>query len=203
MNETNEKVRGQVPVASIRDAEHLSALCHPTRIAMLGALREPASAAGVARVLGQPRQRIGHHLKTLEQAGLVERVGTRQSGNFVEVLYRATARSFVVSPEVSWADSRRSEAMRAQHSLETLVALGERLQRDAVVLLDRAAYDGEQIASAAVSAEAGFASERDREEFLREYLQSTRELLERYGSKQGEPYRIVLAVHPQTEGSMQ
>ena len=203
MDETNEKVLGQVPVASIRDAEHLSALCHPTRIAMLGALREPASAAGVARVLGQPRQRIGHHLKTLEQAGLVERVGTRQSGNFVEVLYRAAARSFVVSPEVSWADSRRSEAMRAQHSLETLVALGERLQRDAVVLLDRAAYDGEQIASAAVSAEAGFASERDREEFLREYLQSTRELLERYGSKRGAAYRIVLAVHPQTEGSMQ
>ncbi len=203
MDETNEKVLGQVPVASIRDAEHLSALCHPTRIAMLAALREPASAAGVARVLGQPRQRVGHHLKTLEQAGLVERVGTRQSGNFVEVLYRAAARSFVVSPEVSWADSRRNDAMRAQHSLETLVALGERLQRDAVVLLDRAAYDGEQIASAAVSAEAGFASERDREEFLREYLQSTRELLERYGSKRGAAYRIVLAVHPQTEGSMQ
>ena len=203
MDEANEKVLGQVPVASIRDAEHLSALCHPTRIAMLGALREPASAAGVARVLGQPRQRVGHHLKTLEQAGLVERVGTRQSGNFVEVLYRAAARSFVVSPEVSWADSRRNDAMRAQHSLETLVALGERLQRDAVVLLDRAAYDGEQIASAAVSAEAGFASERDREEFLREYLQSTRELLERYGSKRGASYRIVLAVHPQTEGSMQ
>ena len=52
------------------------------------------------------------------------------------------------------------------------------------VLLDRAAFDGEEIASAAVSAEVRFASEEERAEFLREYLQSTRELLERYERKQ-------------------
>jgi DNA-binding transcriptional ArsR family regulator len=149
-------------VVSIRDAEGLQALCHPTRVEMLETLREPASAAAVARQIGQTRQRVHYHLKALEEAGLVEAVETRQNGNFLETLYRAVARSFVVAPEVAWKDGRRLvawkdgrrlEALRAQHSLETLVALGERLQRDAAELLDRAAFDGEEIASAAVSAE--------------------------------------------------
>jgi DNA-binding transcriptional ArsR family regulator len=193
----------QPAVLEIRDTERLQALCHPTRVAMLEALREPASAASVARELGQPRQRVGHHLKTLEQAGLVVPVASRRNGNFVETLYRSAARTFIVAPEVAWADPRRVEALASQHSIQNLVQIGERLQRDALVLLDRAAFDGERVPSAAVSAEASFASEEEREEFLKEYLKTTRELLERFGSRHGDPYRIVLAVHPRTEGSMQ
>jgi DNA-binding transcriptional ArsR family regulator len=190
-------------VLSIRDAGGLQALCHPTRVEMLEALREPASAAGVARQIGQPRQRVNYHLKALEEAGLVRAVGSRQKGNFVETLYRAVARSFVVAPEVTWKDSRRLDALRSQHSLETLVALGERLQCDAAELLDRAAFDGEQIPSAAVSAEARFASPEARAAFMREYLETTRRLLDEYGAREGAPYRVVIAVHPQTEGSNQ
>jgi DNA-binding transcriptional ArsR family regulator len=190
-------------VLSIRDPAVLQALCHPTRVAMLEALREPASAAAVARQLGQPRQRVNYHLKALAEAGLVEQVGTRQQGNFVESLYRAAARSFLVSPEVAWADPRRLEVLKSQHALESLVAIGQRLQRDAVVLLDRATFDGEQVASAAVSAEVRFATPQDRAAFMREYLETTRELLDRHGNQQGAPYRVVLAVHPDTEGSLQ
>ncbi len=190
-------------VLSIKDHAGLHALSHPTRVQMLESLREPASAAAVGRRIGQTRQHVNYHLKALEEAGLVERVGQRQNGNFVETLYRAAAHSFVVSPEVAWSDPRRIEVLRSQHSLRTLVAIGEGLQRDAIVLLDRATFEGEQIASAAVSAETHFASEEDRAAFLREYLEVTRDLLERHGTVEGAQYRIVLAVHPQTEGSMQ
>ena len=192
-----------VSVLAIRDSAGLQALCHPTRVRMLEALREPASAAGVARQLGQPRQRVNYHLKALEDAGLVVPVGSRRQGNFVETLYRSRARSFVIAPEVAWSDPRRLEVLRSQHSLETLVALGERLQMDAVELLDRAAFDGEEIASAAVSAEARFASAEDRAAFMRDYLESTKRLLEQYGAKRGAAYRVVLAAHPQTRGSSQ
>jgi DNA-binding transcriptional ArsR family regulator len=191
------------PVVSIRDPRALQALSHPTRVAMLEVLREPASAAAVGRKLGQPRQRVNHHLKALEAAGLVERVGTRQAGNFVETLYRSAARSFVVAPEVAWADPRRVEALRRQHSLETLLAIGKRLQRDAVVLLDRAAFQNEEIPSASVGAEVSFASEAEREAFMREYLEAVKGLVERYGAAGGEPFRVVLAVHPDTEGDLQ
>ncbi len=190
-------------VYSIQNPEALQALSHPTRIAMLEALHEPRSAAAVGRELGQTRQRMNYHLKALEQAGLVERVGTRQNGNFVETLFRATARAFVVSPQVAWSGPRRIEALRGQHALGTLVGMGEQLQRDAAVLLDRAAYENEQIASAAVSAEVSFASDAERSDFMREYLEVTQDLLDRYGAKGDKPYRVVLAIHPKTEGSMQ
>ena len=76
---------------TVRDVDALRALSHPARVELLERLREPASAAEVARQLGQPRQRVNYHLKALDEAGLVEKVGTRRQGNFVESLYRATA----------------------------------------------------------------------------------------------------------------
>lgn len=191
--------RARPRVHSVRSAEALQALSHPTRVAILERLRDPASAAGVARSIGQSRQRVNYHLKELESAGLVERAGEERTGNFVSVLYRAVARSFVVSPKVAWADPRRFEAIRDQHSLETLVELGERLQRDAAELLDRAAFDGDEISSASVAAEVRFASEADRAAFLREYLAVTKELLEKYGTKDGEAYRALIAVYPKGE----
>ncbi len=121
----------------------------------------------------------------------------------METLYRSKARSFVVSPEVAWADPRRLEVLKSQHALESLIAAGSRLQRDAVVLLDRATFDGDRIASAAVSAEVCFADDEDRAAFMREYLEATRQLVDRYAAREGSPYRVVLAVHPDTERSLQ
>lgn len=188
-------------VFEVSDPEALQALSHPTRVAILEALREPASAASVARDIGQTRQLVNYHLKELEEAELVRRVGERRKGNVFETLYEAVARSFVVSPEVAWSDPRRVEALKRQHHLETLVRLGERLQRDAAVLLDRAAFDGEEIAGAGVTAEVRFACEEDRAAFMKEYLEGTKALLEKYGAGEGEPFRAMLAVYPEEGGA--
>jgi DNA-binding transcriptional ArsR family regulator len=195
------RARRPDPVFAVRDAETLRALAHPIRVQVLDALRDPASAATVARRIGLPRQKVNYHLKELERAGLVQALEERRVGNFVETVYRAVARTFLVSPEVAWADSRRFEALQGQHSLETLVLLGERLQRDAASLLDRAAFDGAQIASASVVAEARFATEAEREAFFGEYVRATARLLEQYGHKRGAPYRVVLAAYPDPERS--
>ena len=189
------------PVFSVRDAATLQALAHPIRVQVLEALRDEASAATVARRIGLSRQKVNYHLKELERAGLVQRVEERRAGNFIETLYRAVARTFLVSPEVAWADGRRFETLASQHALETLVLLGERLQRDAAGLLDRAAYDGAQIASASVTAEVSFADEEEREAFLNEYLEAIAPLLKRYGAKEGAPYRVMLAAYPDGERS--
>lgn len=186
-------------VATIRRADALQALSHPLRVRVLEELRRPASAAEVARRLGESRQKVNYHLKELERAGLAEQVGERRAGNFVESLYRSVARSFVVSPEVAWADPRRVRAMRDQHSLESLVLLGERLQRDAAALLDRAAFEGEEIPSASVVAEVHFESEEDRTAFLKEYLSSLGRLVERFGGSEGEPYRMLVVAYPDPE----
>ena len=186
-------------VHTVRDGEALKALSHPARVALLERLREPASAAEAARRLGQPRQRVNYHLKALEEAGLVEKVGTRRQGNFIESLYRAAASAFVVAPEVAWSDPRRMATLRRDHALESLIDIGSQLQRDAVALLDSAAFDDQPIASAAVAAETRFADAEARAAFMREYLRVTKDLVEKYGSARGERYRVVLAVHPNVE----
>jgi DNA-binding transcriptional ArsR family regulator len=183
----------------LEDAEALQALAHPVRVRVLEALREPASAAAAARAVGQPRQNVNYHLKELERAGLVRKVGERRNGNFIEALYQAIAPTIVISPRAAWGDPRRVEALREQMSLEHLVLTGERLSRDAAALLDRAAFDGEEIASAAVEAEVQFDSEDARAAFMREYLKAVGPLLRKYGQKKGTPYRVVLATYPDPE----
>lgn len=185
---------------TIRDSEALAALSHPLRFRVLEALREPDSAAGVARTIGEPRQKVHYHLKQLENAGYVEQLGERRAGNFVETLYQAVASSFIITPEATWGDQRRLDVLRSQTSLQHLVAVGERLQRDAAALLDEAAFDGKQIASAAVALDITFADESARGAFLHEYVDAVRELVERHGSRRGEPYQVVLAAHPAIEG---
>src|SRR5215475_3416472 len=103
-------------VRILNDPETLSVLGHPIRVRILDALREPGSAATLARQLGHPRQKLNYHLKELLAAGLIEPVGERRVGNFVESLYRAVARTFLISPEVAWADPRRAATLAQQHS---------------------------------------------------------------------------------------
>ncbi|MGZ3447389.1 MAG: winged helix-turn-helix domain-containing protein, partial [Myxococcaceae bacterium] len=74
----------QVAIEVVDAAGTASALIDPARIRILSALREPDSAAGVARALGLPRQRVGHHVRALEAAGLLTCIGERRKRNCVE-----------------------------------------------------------------------------------------------------------------------
>jgi len=189
------------PVHIIEEAAELAALAHPLRVRILDVLRTPASAATVARAVGQSRQNVNYHLKELERTGLVHRAGEQRKGNFMETLFESAAPTILVSPRALWGDEQRAEALKAQLSLENLVLLGERLGRDASVLLDRAAFDGEEIASAAVEAEVHFADEAARAAFMREYLAAVGPLLKKYGRRMGQRYRVALAAYPDPEGA--
>ena len=185
--------------ALLETAEQLAAITHPTRLRILDALRVPDSAAGVARQLGEPRQRVNHHVRELAKAGLLVGAGERRKGNFVEQLYESAAGTFIVSPRLTWGDGARLRALADQVSLENLVTFGERLQREAATLLDRAAFDGEEIPSATVDATVRLRDAAARAAFLDEYLTLTAELIERYAVTDGESYTVALVVHPKTE----
>lgn len=169
------------------------------RIAVLGALRSPDSASGVARMLDEPRQKINYHVKALLDVGLVRLVEERRTGGFVEQVYQAVAGTFVVSPRLAWSGDRRVGALESQVPLEHLVALGESLQRDAIALLDRAAFDGEQIPCAAIDASVRFPDEAARAAFAEEYLAALKPLLKKHGARRGDRYRVAVAVHPVVE----
>ncbi len=183
----------------LESSEELAAIAHPTRLRVLDALRSRDSAAGVARTLGEPRQRINHHVKELERAGLVHHAGERRRGNFIEQLFESIAGTFVISPRLTWTDEARVQALRDQLSLENLVSFGERLQCDAAALLDLAAFDAEQIPSAAVDTAIRFADAEARAAFLDEYLALVAELVEKYAASTGPGFRVRVAVHPDPE----
>ena len=192
---------GAPRVEVLDDADRVAALAHPIRIAILEQLRTPDSASGVARALGETRQKTNYHVKALLDAGLLEPAGERRARNFVEQLYQSVAPTFLVAPALAWSDDRRVDTLRAQLPLEHLVRVGELLQRDAIGLLDRAAFDGEAIPAAAVETEVRFADEATRAAFLDEYLAAIKPLLKKYGIRGGDAYRVALAVYPDREAS--
>jgi DNA-binding transcriptional ArsR family regulator len=102
----------------VRQAQTLHALAHPLRVRILEQLREPASAAEVARRLNESRQNLNYHLKELARGGLARRTGTRRAGGFTETLYQASADSLVVT----------ANGPVALHDCDTVAAeAGERL----------------------------------------------------------------------------
>ena len=61
-------------LAMVGDAAAARAALSPLRRELLVRLREPGSAASLSEAMKLPRQRIGYHLKVLEEAGLSPRV---------------------------------------------------------------------------------------------------------------------------------
>ena len=189
-------------VLTLEDPAAIAAATHPVRAALLAEMRVPTTAAAAARATGQSRQNAAYHVRELVKAGLLRHAGERQNGNFREQLYEAVAPTLVISPRSTWGDDpRRAAALADQLSLGRLVAEGERLQRDAAALLDRAAFDGAAVASASVAAEVRFATEADRAEFLHEYTAALRALAARHGARAGEPYRVLAAAYPDPEAT--
>jgi hypothetical protein len=179
------------------DPAAIAAATHPVRAAVLEAMRTPSTAAAVARQVGQSRQNVAYHVRELEKAGLLRHVGQRQNGNFVEQVYEAVAASMLVSPRATWGPGgARAAALADQLSLGELVEAGARLERDAAALLDRAAFDGEEIASASVRAQVRFVSEHDRAAFLGEYVELVAALARKHGAREGEAYEVLLAAYP-------
>ena len=86
-----------------------------------------------------------------------------------------------------------------QVSLQHLIEFGERLQRTAAALLDRAAFDGETVPSATVEATVHFPDAKARAAFLDQYLKLTARLVERYATTSGPAYTVGLVVHPTNE----
>jgi DNA-binding transcriptional ArsR family regulator len=179
------------------DFATIGAATHPVRAAILEALREPATAAAVARVVGHSRQNVAYHVRELEKAGLVRLVDSQRNGNFVERRYEAVATTFLVSPRSTWGDgSPRTAALADQLSLAELHGTAERIQHDCAALLDRAAFDGERVASASVLTELHLPDEEARAAFLREYVDVVRALARQHGATTGSLYRVLLAAYP-------
>jgi DNA-binding transcriptional ArsR family regulator len=193
------QVARQVPIEVVVAAGAASALIDPARIRILSALREPDSAAGVARALGLPRQRVGHHVRALEAAGLLTCVGERRKRNCVERLLRATARSYVLAPQLLGRLGMSSEEAQDRFSSTYLLAAATRVLQEVSTLRPRAEAAGKKLPTLTLQTEVRFASARSQSEFLEELLGAFTDVVERHhrpDAAGGRTFRISLLGHP-------
>lgn len=182
----------------VESHEQGMALMNPFRAEMLTYLREPSSASEVARAMNEQAQRVNYHLKALEKVGLVRRVGTRNVRNLVEVLYQALARTFILADQLGW-NADTVQKMKDQSSLAHLVAASTRLKQDALRLME-VSDEGEEVPSASLQLQIHLTDEKQREAFVREYVETMKKLAEKYqGSGEGVAYQVLAAVYPEPD----
>ncbi|MEU3560937.1 MULTISPECIES: helix-turn-helix domain-containing protein [unclassified Kitasatospora] len=185
-------------VAVIEEPAAAEASLDPMRSRLLAALTEPGSAAMLAARLGLPRQKVNYHLKELERHGLVELAEERRKGNVTERVYRATAASYVISPNVLAAVSPDPARSPDQLSARWLLALGSRLVQEVGSLLTGASRARRRVATFGIDAQVRFASAADRAAFAEELAQSVAALVSRYHDESapgGRSHRVVVGLH--------
>jgi DNA-binding transcriptional ArsR family regulator len=190
---------GSPPAARKQRAE---ALFRPMRLRILAELAAPDTAAGVARRLAVPRQKVNYHLRELEREGMVELVEERKSGNCLERLVRATARSYLVSAEALGALAADPESIGDRFSSAYLVAVAARAIRELAELRQRAEQAGQRLATFTVETEVRFASAQERKRFLEELATAVAQLVGRYhhaAAPGGRSFRILLGAYPALE----
>jgi DNA-binding transcriptional ArsR family regulator len=168
---------------------------------LLAELREPDSAAGLARRLRLPRQRVNYHVRELEKRRLVELVGRRRRGNCTARILRATARSYVISPTALGGVGVDPAAVRDRFSAAYLVAVAARAVREVGDLQARAEKAGRRLATLTLEAEVRFASAAARAGFAEELARAVARLADRYHDAKapgGRAFRFVVAGYPAT-----
>jgi len=188
-----------LPLEVIRRPDSAAALLDPTRQNLLAHLAEPDSAAGLARRLRLPRQRVNYHLHALERAGLVELIEERRKGNCLERVVRATARAFVISPEARGAVGLTADTARDRFSTAYLIATAGRTIREVASLEARARREGKRLATLTLDADVRFAKAEKRAAFAEELADAVARLAAKYHDEQapgGRRFRVFAAIHP-------
>jgi DNA-binding transcriptional ArsR family regulator len=171
-----------------------------TRRRLLAELAQPDSAAGLARRLGLPRQRLNYHLRELEREGLVELIEERRRGNCVERVVRATARAFVISPDTLGAPA--DESVQDRLSAEYLLTAAAKTVRDVAALRSSAKQAGKRLSTLTLEADVRFASADSRAAFADELAGAITALVAKYHdpkNPRGRRFRLLTVVYPSSE----
>ena len=199
---------GAVGLEAVQSARRATAILHPLRSRLLALAREPASSTELARRLGLPRQRVNYHVRALEKAGLLRAAGRRRRRNLIEQRYVATARSYILSPDLlgSLAPDWRQIADTA--SSDYLLALAEQVRSDVGRAAQEAAADGKLLATLSVKSQFRFETPEQRARFAEAMRAAIVEVIARHSTPnlrengrpgKGRPYRLVLACYPVAE----
>ena len=197
---TAQPARSTPPLAVLERPEQAAAMLRPPRLAILEHLREPDSAAGLARRMGVPRQRLNHHLRELERAGLVELVEERRKGNCMERVVRSRAEYFLIGPQALGAVAGdRPEQLRDRFSWAYLVAAAARAVRELTTLRRGADEAGQQLPTFALETRVRFAAPAALHAFTEELSTEIARLVAKYhreDAAEGRTFSFLLGAYP-------
>ena len=168
------------PVEIIQEAKRAAAALKPPRPALLAALRQPDSASGLARRLDLTRQRVNHHLRDLEEAGLVVLVEQRRRRGCTERVMMATAHQYLLSPELLGGipDADPGTVLDHDHGdWPSLAVVAGRTIQDLGVLRE---HLGDEVPTLSIPTLVRFSSPTSFDDFVRELSQEVARLLTKY-----------------------
>lgn len=179
------------------------ALLAPLRARIVEEADEPVSAADLARRLGQPRQKISYHVRQLADAGLLEPAGEARKGNLLEKRYRATARSYVLAPQLLGNLAPGGEASPDRFSADALLVLLARSLGELSRVRTEAANEGKRLSTLSIESDLGFESAEQRAGFARALEEAVTDVVARFSSPSDpssdsgpRPFRLVIGCHP-------
>ena len=186
--------------ALIEDADRALLALDPVKRRLLEALREPGSAASLAKRLALPRQQLGYHLRALEQAGLVRLVEERKRRGFVERVLVAMAREYVLDPTML-AGSHAVEA-QDRHAAAHLVQAAGMVVREVTRMRSAAEAAGQRLLTFTIEAEVGFEKPQDFEDFSDALAKAVANLAARYApGQERRGYHLIVGAHPAVAGA--
>lgn len=174
-------------------------LLDPTRLEILRALDQPDSAAGLARRLGLPRQKLNYHLRLLEGEGLVELVEERKKRNCTERVLRAVARSYLISPAALGSLAADPDRVDDRTSSAYLVATAARAITEISSAREAADSAGRKLPTLTLNADVRFATADDQRRFAEELTRAVGELVAKYHddlAPRGRAFRLMAGAWP-------
>ncbi len=200
---SGSKPSSMVEVDVIEDTDRANTMLHPTRLELLEHLREPDSAAGLARRMGLPRQRINYHLRELEKHRLLELVEEKRTGNVVERIYRRTGHAYAISTEALGRIGSTPEAVQDRFSSAFQIALASRSVRELGQMQTAAAAAGKKLPTLALETEVCFRSPEERNAFANELTDAVAQLVSKYhdaSAENGRTFRLTAGAYPKPKG---
>ena len=188
----------------VREPHRATVLLDRQRQRLLSALEEePDSASGLARRLGDTRQRVNYHLRELEAAGFVELVEERRRGNCVERILRATARHYVIDPAALGALATVEPGrLQDRFSATYLIVLAARAIRELAGLWEGAEEARKRLATFSMETSVALRAPADFRAFAEDMARAVAEVVARHqddGSDDSRTFRVVLGAYPVPE----
>jgi hypothetical protein len=193
-----------LPIATLNSADAAAAVLDETRLAILATLREPGSAASVAAKLAAPRQRVGYHVRALEQAGLVVPVAEKAHGGLVERLVQASAAGYVVAPQALGPLAPDAATISDRFSTGYQLAVASRIIHDLTELRARAERARKTVPTLTLDTRVRVASAEAQQAFATDLANAVARVIEKHHDDRtpgGRTFACAVTVHPKVNTS--